>query len=281
MDSAPGPGGARRVVIASPKGGVGKTTLALNLAHALARRRWRVLLVDTDPQGGIGLSLGGSTTQRAGLADVVLRDAEAKDVVMQTREERLGIAPRGHLSPIDIADYAAAMASGSALGRWLDEVAAETYDIVLIDTPSGLGPVTVGALRASDGVVMPLQAEPLAGRALTQLLELLRSLAESEQGVELLGVVLNMLMTRQSESLDVAQESWRLLPDDLVFQAAVPRHAQFLEASAAGVPLALLRRVPPPLAAIFDQLAGELEIKLADKLSMEVQDDGQVIPLVD
>ncbi|MEO1368277.1 MAG: ParA family protein, partial [Acidobacteriota bacterium] len=151
---------SRRLAVASPKGGVGKTTLALNLAHALARRRWRVLLVDADPQGGIGLSLGGSLPTRPGLADLVAGRIESvADATLTTREERLSIVPRGQLSPIDIGAYASALEGGSALRR-LFEPAAADYDLVIFDTPSGLGPVTVDVLRASDGVLMPLQAEP-------------------------------------------------------------------------------------------------------------------------
>lgn len=280
MDPEPGRA-SRRLAIASPKGGVGKTTLALNLAHALARRRWRVLLVDTDPQGGIGLSLGGSLPDRAGLADLVAgRATDVSEAVLQTRQDRFSILARGHLSPIDIVDYARGLRRGERLSELISTVESD-YDLILFDTPSGLGEVTVDVMRACDGVLMPLQAEPLAGRSMTQMLELVGALAAEGSAVRLLGLVLNMLITRRAESLAVAQESWRLLPEAMVFQAAVPRDPQFLEASAAGVPLALLRRIPPPLAAVFEQLAGELEEKLADQLNMEVEDDGEVIPLVD
>ncbi len=96
---------ARRVVIASQKGGVGKTTVALNVAVALAERGRRTLLVDVDPQGAVGLSLAKGDAELAGLAELILGQAEPRQAVLQTQLPGLSLLPRGRLDPTDVASF--------------------------------------------------------------------------------------------------------------------------------------------------------------------------------
>ena len=136
------------------------------------------------------------------------------------------------------------------------------YDVVLIDTPSGFGGITMGAMRAVDAVISPLQAEPIALRSVTQLLEVIGALRLEGARTELAGLVLTMLQLRNEQSLSVAQELWTRFPDTIVFNTTIPRDVEFLAASAAGVPLTLLSRKPPAVAAAFTQLAQELESRI-------------------
>ena len=135
--------------------------------------------------------------------------------------------------------------------------------------------MTLGLLLHADFVVLPLQAEPLAARAVRHLLSALATLRQEGAQVQLAGLVLTMLQSRQESSLAVAEESWRLFPDRLVFDAAVPRDPAILEASAAGVPVGLLHRRPPAVAAVFDQIAAELETRIG----LDTNDE-QAIPLL-
>jgi chromosome partitioning protein len=135
------------------------------------------------------------------------------------------------------------------------------YDVVLFDTPAGLGGMTRLALEAVESVVAVAQCEPLALRALPKLLELLAQLREAGHECSLLGVVGNMSSFRDPVVLASLEELWGLYRD-LVFDTAVPRDSTFLQASRAGVPLGLLSRRPPGVAAVFDSLVGEIEGRL-------------------
>lgn len=257
--------------VVSQKGGVGKTTVSLNLALSLARRGHRVLLVDTDPQGAIGLSLQrGNTTP--GLASYVARRVPLERVITHTKFPEFDLVPMGNIAIQDTPAFAARLNDGAELMRLLSECGA--YDLVMFDTPSGFSGVTMGALKVSTHVVSPLQAEPLAVRSASQLLEVLAALRREGVAVSLAGLVLTMLDLRNGESLSVATEVWTDFPDTAVLQTNVPRDPAFLKASGAGVPVGLLSRSPPPVAALFDQLAQELEPRLG--MRKEVKDDGPI-----
>ncbi len=259
----------RRVAVASEKGGVGKTTLVLNLGLALARRGWRTLVVDTDPQGAISLSLNREVGATAGLAELASGAAGSADVVVETRLPELAFVPAGRkrVLPDQLAaglDLLLASATG-------------TYEVMLFDTASGLGDRTEAVLRRSSAVLVPVQAEPLSLRTLQATLDGLAAL-RAETGLELLGIVLTMVQSRDPVSLATVQEIWSRLPAEIVLDGFVPRDAAFLKASAHGVPVQLLsRRRPPAVASVFDRLAAELETRL----KLERPGDDDVFPLVD
>ncbi len=247
----------KSLVVASPKGGVGKTTLSLNVGFAFAQAGHRTLLLDADPQGAIGLSLSKSLTVRAGLADCVAGEVSVADAIVRTRVEGFSLMPVGTLAPSETQSFGTAMADGKRLGWLIDTVASE-YDLVIVDTPCGFGGVTVGALRACTHVVSPIQAEPIALRSITQLLEMIKTLATQGEVARVVGFVLSMLQTHDERSLQVAKDVWDMFPRDLLFDVSVPRDGVFLEATAAGVPVALLRRPSPPVTHVFDLVAAEL-----------------------
>lgn len=249
---------ARTLAVASQKGGVGKTTVALNLAYALADRGWRVLLVDADPQGSIGASIG-YPSDGPGLYGWLRGESTFDQAALATRLPGLRTLPFGADAPAAAGEAAAGLAEPlmAALRR-----EAADLDLVVVDTPSGLREPTRAVLEAADSLLVPLQAEPLALRTLLHSLEVLAALREAGARVELVGFLLTMLDTRTGPSLRVAQESWRALPPHLVLETTVPRDVAILEASAAGVPVALLSRRRPPAAAVFDRLAAELEPRL-------------------
>lgn len=268
----------RSLAVASQKGGVGKTTVALNLAYAMARRGWKTLLVDADPQGAVGLSLQGGTSQSEGLVEMLEGHLPLEVAVRPTRLPELHLLPAGRPSPQRAQRWTEAVGGDRGMSGLLAE-AAGTYDVVLVDTASGLHGATLEVLRAVDSLLVPIQAEPLALRSVTQVLEAVGRLREEGSDVSVVGFVITMLSSRLRVSLSVAQEAWSMLPVELVFEAFVPRDEAFLLASAHGVPLGLLSRRPPPVATVFDRIAAELEPRL--ELVSEEESEIEPVALLD
>ncbi|MEQ9503895.1 MAG: ParA family protein [Deltaproteobacteria bacterium] len=266
----------KATAIVSQKGGVGKTTVSLNLGYALASRGWRTLIVDTDPQGGIARSLMGSKREVTGLAGYVANGTPLEQVVLATRMPELTLLPCGRIAIADTHAFGGHLADGRVL-RGLVDAASTDFDVVLFDTPSGFGGSTMGAVRASDFVLCVLQAEPLAVRSLPQVFEVIGDLREEGTNARLTGILLTMLQPRAKRSLDVAAEVYARLPGDLVLETTIPRDNEFLDASGAGVPMQLLRRRPVPGARVFENLAHEVEQRLG--LTPDRGDDDEPVSL--
>jgi chromosome partitioning protein len=274
----PGLVSLRSLVISSQKGGVGKTTVSLHVAYALVSRGYQVLLVDSDPQGAIGLSLTKNLSEHVGLSDYVEQGYSLEDAVVQTRVEKFNILPFGNLPAYQTEHFNQLMSDGGQHARLLQDAAQMGHDIVVIDTPAGFGGVTVGAMRASTHVLVPMQAEPIAFRSFTQMVEQVGALKEQGYAVDLAGFLVTMLQLRQAESADIYNEILESIPENMLFDVNIPRDPVFLEATAAGVPVGLLRRPTPPVAHVFDLVAAELESRLG---LVETREFDGPTPLVD
>lgn len=228
------------IAITNQKGGVGKTTTAINLAFYLAKNGQRVLLVDGDPQGNTSSGLGIDKQRlELTLADVLLGQAEAKAVVQRTNIERLDILP----SLPQLADVEVQLAGADRRFSRL-KLALETldYDIVLIDCPPSLSLLTVNALIAADHILLPVQAEFYALEGLGQLLETVKLIRERmNANLVILGVVLTMYDSRTTLSQQVYGEVKKHFPDK-VFQTVIPRNIRLAEAPSHGVPVGLYDR---------------------------------------
>ncbi|HET7504202.1 MAG TPA: ParA family protein [Kofleriaceae bacterium] len=209
------------LAIVSPKGGVGKTTLGLNLAFAFAQLGRKTLLVDTDPQGGVGHSLSGKARDARGLVDLVAGEP-AEQVVIQTRNPNLSIMPIGQPPWDRLSEWSTRMADREFLGSHLAAFE-PTYELAIIDTPAGLTGPTYGVLSFASDVLLPIQTEPLAIRVVGQLMEVLAHLKSQGARARLSAVVLTMARLRDDTSLSVSQEAWGLFPEKLVLDTIVPR----------------------------------------------------------
>ncbi|MBK8254459.1 MAG: ParA family protein [Polyangiaceae bacterium] len=243
----------------SLKGGAGKTTVALNSAYSFGRRGARTLLVDLDPQGAIGLSLDG-VGGRPGLHACLRDDSPPLSGVVSTRMRELHLLPVGDVPVLDVDAFAVELREKDIVRRILAASQGD-YDVVLFDTPAGIGGATRLALECTDNAIVVAQTEPLALRSLPRLLELMARLRDAGNACTLLGVVGTMTSFRDPVLLASLEEVWALYQNE-VFDTSIPRDPIFLQASRAGVPLGLLSRRPPAVAAVFDKLVAEIEERL-------------------
>jgi len=249
------------IVLASAKGGTGKTTCALNLAVALAERGQSVLLVDLDPQGSIGLSLAKKDTEWIGLAEYLMEAISLDEAILETRMNGLSILPRGKLNSVDTCEFERALYDTGALSDIVEKVA-ERFSYLIMDTPSGLGMVTRSALRAGGFLVTPLQAEPLALRSVSQILRVVEHVTKAENpNLKLLGILPTMVNLEQESSLGVMNTIWSGFGG--VLDTYIPRADIFATASEQGVPVDFLPGKKRPEARRFEMLSMEIEMLIA------------------
>jgi len=248
---------ANRIIIASQKGGVGKTTVALHLALALAERGRRTLLVDLDPQGGIGLSLARADAELAGIADRLMNVVSAAEAVVQTHVPGLSLLPRGRLDPVDVCEFEQALHAPGVLDGLLREVEGP-FDVVILDTPSGMGMITRGALRAATFVLMPFQASALSLRSISQALRVVEHVKTTENPeLLLLGILPTMAERDDEPSQEILIDIWTGFEG--VMDTVIPRSDIFARASRAGLPIGFLAGPPSAEARRFETLAAEVE----------------------
>jgi chromosome partitioning protein len=250
------------LAVVSQKGGVGKTTTAINLASALARRGRKTLLVDVDPQGAVrhGVGLTGSE-HPAGLADVLAGTHELQDVVLPTPLPWLRVLLAGTVAEAgEHESYHNELARSPKLGELFKRARSRGY-IVVVDTPPGLGAVTRRVLAHSEHVIVPLQCEPLALQTTTQILRAVRDASATNPSLVLDGILLTMLEDGNAVSQRVAQYVRAQLPAELLFDIAIPRTMASIDAFAAGQPV-ILRSPDDPAARAYTRLAELLDSKL-------------------
>lgn len=234
-------GGAlgRIIAIANQKGGVGKTTCAINLGGALAQLGHRVLCIDLDPQGNLSVGLGVDLNSvERGMAQVMVEsDVTLASVVRPTKTQRLDVAP----TTIDLS--AAEVELMTAIGREMalrDKLAPEivkTYSHILIDCPPTLGLLTLNALVAADGVIIPVQTQYYSLKGVAALLKIIKTVqARLNPRLQVLGLLPTFYDTRTILSRDML-DSLKDLGDHQVFRTVIRQSVKIGEAPTAGVPI--------------------------------------------
>ncbi|MFC4993086.1 ParA family protein [Rubritalea tangerina] len=249
------------IVVSSQKGGVGKTTVSINLAYAFARAGWNVLLVDSDPQGSVGLSLTRQSRKLLGFFDYLGDEGRSFDsLIVPTRMETLSMVPAGQGEGYELGGgYSESVAK--RVDAFLGEAEIKGYDICIMDSAAGLFGITRDVLVCADAVLVPQQAEPLGIRSIPKMLQGLTELRSQNEKLQILGVLLTMVQRDLVESAEAANGMRQLLPSAMVMEAEVARDDLFLKASGKGVPVGVLQGATS-LLDTFNSLRMEIESKL-------------------
>ncbi|MXP26478.1 AAA family ATPase [Altererythrobacter indicus] len=223
------------IAIANQKGGVGKTTTAINIATAMAAAGWKTLLVDLDPQGNASTGVGIEPAAREYSSyDLLVDQADLADCTVKSSVPGLDVVP----ATVDLSGAEVELVGVHARTERLRESMAgnSEYDICFIDCPPSLGLLTLNALTAADRLMIPLQCEFFALEGLSQLLQTVEQVKQRfNPDLGIVGVVLTMF-DRRNRLTDQVSEDVREVLGSLVFDSVIPRNVRLSEAPSHGLP---------------------------------------------
>ena len=248
----------RILAIANQKGGVGKTTTAINLGASLAIIGHRVLLVDTDPQGNTSSGVGIKKAEvKQCIYDVLVGEVPLEDVIRTSDVKNLDVVP----ATIQLAGAEIELVSTISRERRLEnalETVSERYDFIIIDCPPSLGIITLNALTAANGLLIPVQCEFYALEGLTQLLNTVKLVQRHlNKNLEIEGVLLTMYDARTNLGQQVIAEVKKHFGPQ-VYQTVIPRNVRLSEAPSYGQP-AVIYDVKSKGAEAYIELAKEVK----------------------
>ena len=226
------------ISIANQKGGVGKTTTAVNISTIIAKKGKKVLLIDADPQGNATSGLGADKTKELSLYDVLIDEVDIKQTFQDTMIKNLKVCPSNmNLAGAEV-ELVSAMSREQRLKEGLVDVKDE-FDFIFIDCPPSLGLITLNAFTASDSILIPVQCEYFALEGLGQLINTINLVKKHlNQNLQIEGAVLTMYDSRTNLSNQVVKEVKRYF-DDKVYKTVIPRNVKLSEAPSYGMPISI------------------------------------------
>lgn len=228
----------RIISVANQKGGVGKTTTAVNISSILAKRGKKVILIDADPQGNASSGLGLEKDAENSLYDVLINDVDIESTLQDTDIKKLKVCPSNMSLAGAEVELVSQMSREQRLKEKID-VIKDQYDFIIIDCPPSLGLITLNAFTASDSVLIPVQCEYFALEGLGQLLNTINLVKKHlNKNLEIEGAVLTMYDMRTNLSNQVVKEVKRYF-DDKVYKTVIPRNIKLSEAPSYGMPITL------------------------------------------
>lgn len=230
---------AKVIAVANQKGGVGKTTTAINLSSCVAYRGKKVLLIDLDPQGNTTTGLGiDKRSMKSSIYDVIINEAEIKNVSIDTNQPTLKLCPSSMKLAGAEVELVSLFSRETRLKLAIGDITDE-FDYIFIDCPPSLGLLTINALTAANTVLVPIQCEYYALEGLTQLMDTIRLVQKRlNKELEVEGVVLTMFDARTNLSIEVVDEVKKHFKDK-VYGTIIPRNVKLSEAPSFGLPIVL------------------------------------------
>jgi chromosome partitioning protein len=230
---------ARAIAIANQKGGVGKTTTAINLSASLAANDLRVLLVDCDPQGNATTGVGvAKTAEQLTTYQALFSDTTLQEIIVKTDFDGLDLVPSNRnlvAANIELVD----MPDRESRLKFKVDTVRDLYDYIILDCPPALDLLTLNALVASDGVLIPLQCEFFALEGISQLMDTVDRIRDSFQhNLAIEGILLTMYDDRNNLTKQVAADLSEFFQDE-VFKTVIPRSVRLAEAPSHGKPILL------------------------------------------
>jgi len=247
------------IAIASQKGGVGKTITALNLGHCMSRLGSKVMLIDGDPQGAMGITSNLSKKTELGLMNLLKNTAKPEDIIFTTKEKTMSVVWLGSLQPADVLLLEDEARNGT-FGMLIRSLT-EGYDYVIIDSPSGVGGIPASLLSISDGVILTLNCRAISLKTIPLFLRLTKSIQEPHNPkLALEGVLITMFDSKNEMEQQILAEIKKCLPADAFFKTMIPYDEYYEKASFHSVPIAMMPKGVQSARPFFE-LALELKEK--------------------